>query len=114
MKVQELVKYWDKYGRGRLTREPTFVTLSEEHHELIQKLVQIYPMKSPQDLMRDMISAALDDLETSFPYRPGNKVIAHDEDGFEIYEDQGMTPEFVALSKKHMKRLKAKQLESAA
>ncbi|MGO1232836.1 MAG: pilin assembly protein [Marinobacter sp.] len=114
MKIQELVKHWDKHGRGRLTREPTFTSLSQEHHELLQKLVEIYPMKSPQDLMRDMISAALDDLESSLPYKPGDKVVAYDEDGFEIYEDKGLTPEFVALSKKHMQQLKARQLESVA
>jgi len=40
--------------------------------------------------------------------------VAYDEDGFEIYEDKGLTPEFVALSKKHMQQLKARQLESVA
>lgn len=114
MKIQELVEYWDKHGRGRLTREPTFASLSDEHHKLLQQLVEMYPMKSPQGLMRDLITAALDELETGFPYQPGTKVVAHDEDGFEIYEDQGLTPEFVALSKKHMQRLKAKQIESVA
>mgnify|MGYP001774208742 CR=1 FL=1 len=114
MKIQQLVEHWDEHGRGRLTREPTFVSLSEEHHELVQKLVEMYPMKSPQDLMRDLISAALDDLETGLPYKQGDKVVAYDEDGFEIYEDAGLTPQLVALSKKHMERLKARQMESVA
>ncbi|HAC27327.1 MAG TPA: pilin assembly protein, partial [Marinobacter hydrocarbonoclasticus] len=50
----------------------------------------------------------------SFPYVQGEKVVAYDEDGFEIYEDKGLTPQFVALSQKHIKRLKARQLESVA
>ncbi|NWO07791.1 MAG: pilin assembly protein [Alteromonadaceae bacterium] len=106
MKIRELVDHWDKHGRGRLTREPTFVSLSEEHHQLVQRLVELYPLKSPQELMRDLLTAALDDLETGLPYKQGDKVVAYDEDGFEIYEDEGLTPQFVALSKKHMQRLK--------
>jgi hypothetical protein len=53
-------------------------------------------------------------METSFPYVQGTKVVAYDEDGFEIYEDQGLTPKFVSLSQKHIQRLKARQLESVA
>jgi len=32
--------------------------------------------------------------------------VARDEDGFEIYEDAGLTPRFLDLSKKYMKELK--------
>ncbi|RBW50615.1 pilin assembly protein [Marinobacter sp. F3R11] len=114
MKIKDLVNYWDKHARGRLTRDATFVALSDQHHRQLEKLAALYPLKSPQDLMRDLISAALDEIETNFPYVEGTEVVAHDEDGFEIYEDKGLTPEFVRLSQKHIKRLKARQLESVA
>ena len=114
MKIKELVKHWDKHGRGRLPRDAAYLSLADQHHDRLQKLAALYPMKSTQDLMRDLISAALDELETSFPYVQGEKVVAYDEDGFEIYEDKGLTPQFVALSQKHIKRLKARQLESVA
>lgn len=91
MKIKDLVNYWDKHARGRLTRDAYFADLSDQHHKRLEKLAALYPMKSSQDLMRDLISAALDELETSFPYVQGSKVVAFDEDGFEIYEDQGMT-----------------------
>lgn len=114
MKIKDLVSYWDKHARGRLTRDASFMALSDQHHRMLEKLAVLYPLKSPQDLMRDLISSSLDEIETGFPYVQGTKVVAHDEDGFEIYEDQGVTPEFVRLSQKHIKRLKARQLESAA
>lgn len=114
MKIKDLVDYWDKHARGRLTRDAYFVALSDEHHEQLEKLAALYPLKSPQDLMRDLISAALDELETSFPYIQGSRVVAYDEDGFEIYEDVGLTPKFVSLSQKHIRRLKERQLESVA
>ncbi|MGC8121658.1 pilin assembly protein [Marinobacter sp. VGCF2001] len=114
MKIKDLVRHWDKHGRGRLTRDASHLALTDQHHERLQKLSAMYPLKSTQDLMRDLISAALDELETGFPYVQGEKVVAYDEDGFEIYEDKGLTPQFVALSQKHIKRLKARQLESVA
>lgn len=114
MKIKDLVNYWDKHARGRLTRDAYFANLSDQHHKRLEKLAALYPMKSSQDLMRDLISAALDELETSFPYVQGSRVVAFDEDGFEIYEDQGMTPRFISLSQKHIQELKARQLESVA
>lgn len=114
MKIKDLVQYWDKHAQGRLTRDTYFMNLGEEHHEELQRLTSLYPMKSPQDLMRDLLSSALDELETSFPYVQGSKVVAYDEDGFEIYEDEGLTPRFVALSQKHIKKLKERQLGSVS
>lgn len=114
MKIKNLVDHWDKHARGRLTRDTWFMQLSDQHHKRLEKLAEIYPMKSRQDLIRDLLSAALDELETGFPYVQGEKVVAYDEDGFEIYEDVGMTPRLVSLSQKHIKRIKARQLESVA
>jgi hypothetical protein len=114
MKIKDLVNYWDKHARGRLTRDAYYANLSDQHRKRLEKLAALYPMKSSQDLMRDLISAALDELETSFPYVQGSKVVAFDEDGFEIYEDSGMTPRFISLSQKHIQDLKARQYESVA
>ena len=114
MKIKDLVSYWEKHARGRLTLDTCFMNLSDQHHLQLEKLAELYTRKSSQDLMRDLISAALDEIETDLPYVQGTKVVAHDEDGFEIYEDKGITPEFGRLSQKHIKRLKARQLESLA
>lgn len=114
MKIRDLVKYWDKHARGRLTRDAYQLAMSDQHHQRLEKLAALYPMKSSQDLIRDLVSAALDEIETGFPYEQGSRVVAFDEDGFEIYEDNGMTPRFVSLSQKHIQRLKARQIDSAA
>lgn len=114
MKIKDLADHWDKHARGRLTRDAYYMQLDDTHHRRLERLAALYPMKSSQDLMRDLLSAALDELETSFPYVQGDKVVAYDEDGFEIYEDVGMTPQLVSLSQKHIKRIKTRQLESVA
>lgn len=114
MKIKDLVKHWDKHARGRLARDTYSLQLSDQHHSRLEKLAALYPMKSSYDLVRDLVSAALDELETSFPYEQGSRVVAFDEDGFEIYEDKGLTPRFVSLSQKHIQRLKTHQVEPAA
>jgi hypothetical protein len=114
MKIKELVNYWDKHARGRLTRNGYAVALTHQHRDRLEKLAALYPMKTPEDLVRDLLSASLDELETSFPYVQGSRTVAFDEDGFEIYEDAGLTPRFVSLSQKHMQHLKLRQTETAA
>jgi len=114
MKIKQLVSYWDKHAQGRLTAEPYMAKLSESHSKQLEQLAELYPMKTSSELLRDLVSAALDELETSFPYVQGEKVVAHDEDGFEIYEDIGMTPKFIEYSQRHMEKLKTHQYESVA
>ncbi|MFP3979370.1 MULTISPECIES: pilin assembly protein [Marinobacter] len=114
MKIKDLVSYWDKHASRKLTRDAHAVALSDLHHQQLEALSALYPLKSPQDLLRDLITVTLDEVEAEFPYVQGDQVVAFDEEGFEMYEDKGLTPEFVRLSQKHIKRLKARQLESVA
>lgn len=114
MKIRELVRYWDKHARGRLTQDVYTVALSQSNEAYLEKLQQLYPLKTREDLVRDLISAALDELETSFPYVQGSRVVAFDEEGYEIYEDAGLTPRFLDLSQKYMQDLKEKTLSNVA
>ena len=106
MKMDQLIAYWDRHARGRLSDTPLTVKLSDDDKRKLDSLAYRYPLKSREALLRDMLGAALNELETSFPYREGSNVVARDEDGFEIYEDVGLTPRFLKLTRKHMKNLK--------
>ncbi|MAL99720.1 pilin assembly protein [Hydrocarboniclastica marina] len=114
MKIRELVRYWDKHARGRLTQDTYTVALSEQNAGYLERLEQLYPLKSREELIRDLVSAALDELETSFPYVQGERVVAYDEEGYEIYEDAGITPKYLTLSQKYMQELKSKTLSKVA
>ncbi|WP_077528901.1 ribbon-helix-helix protein, CopG family [Vreelandella utahensis] len=106
MRLGQLVNHWEQHARGRLADEQVTVRLPEEGEKRLEALARQYPLKSREALLRDLISAALTDLEVCFPYREGSRVVARDEDGFEIYEDAGMTPRFLNLSRKYMQQLK--------
>lgn len=114
MKIRELVRYWEKHARGRLTQDVYTVTLSPSNEAYLEKLEALYPLKTREELIRDLISAALDELETSFPYVQGSRVVAYDEEGYEIYEDAGLTPRFINLSQRYMQDLKEKTLSNVA
>ena len=107
MRLRNLVNYWDQHARGRLASDRMKVRISDEDQKALDELARQYPLKSREDLLRDLVCAALTELEACFPYREGTRVVARDEDGFEIYEDAGLTPRFLDLSKKYMKELKS-------
>ena len=46
---------------------------------------------------------ALDEVAAAMPYEPGPKVISRDDHGDPVYEDVGLTPRFVELTRKHQK-----------
>jgi hypothetical protein len=62
----------------------------------------MYPKHHTEELLGELIGAALEELETSFPYVKGQKVIATDEEGDPMYEDIGPTPRFLALSRRYL------------
>lgn len=68
-------------------------------------LAEMYPKRSPEELMGELLGAALEELEASFPYIQGQHVVATDEEGDPLYEDVGPTPRFLALSRRYLQDL---------
>jgi hypothetical protein len=105
MKVQKLMKHWQEEFGAELTDQKYSLPLSVGDAARIEALSEMFPSMTKEQLLRDVISAALDDLASGFPYVAGEKVIAKDEDGFPMYEDVGLTPKFLQLSRKHLQEL---------
>lgn len=102
MSLKELVAQWETHAQGKLTKETYAVHLLVEDAARLDALVEMYPKRSKEQLISELLSAALGQLEASFPYIQGTKVVATDEMGDAIYEDVGPTPRFLALTKKHL------------
>jgi hypothetical protein len=64
----------------------------------VEALAELYPSRSLDDILRDLVGAALDEVEAAFPYRKGSRVIAEDDRGDPIYEDAGPTARFRELA----------------
>lgn len=64
----------------------------------LMALKEIYPGRTLEQLLLDLLTAAIDELEETLPYRQGDKIIAEDEFGDPMYQDVGLTPRFLALT----------------
>ncbi|MGH8354258.1 MAG: pilin assembly protein [Pseudomonas sp.] len=109
MKIRELIRHWEQNAKGRLTRSRYQIPLDLESAARLAALAEMYPKRSPEDLLGELIGAALEELEASLPYVKGSLVVATDELGDPLYEDIGPTPRFLALSRKYLQDLVQQQ-----
>lgn len=105
MKIRELVRHWEQNAKGRLTRSEYSVHLDLESAARLAALAEMYPKRSVEELIGELVGAALEELEASFPYVKGSQVVATDEQGDPLYEDIGPTPRFLALSRRYLQQL---------
>jgi hypothetical protein len=105
MKIRELVRHWEQNAKGRMTPSSYHIHLDLESAARLAALTEMYPKRNPQELLGELISAALEELEASLPYIKGSKVVATDEQGDPLYEDIGPTPRFLALSRRYLQAM---------
>ncbi len=79
----------------------------------LQALTGDVPRTVGEQLITDLLGAALQEIATAMPYVAGQKVISTDEQGDPVYEDVGPTPRFMELARRHRKKLEA-EVKNAA
>ncbi|TNC81223.1 MAG: hypothetical protein C9356_10170 [Oleiphilus sp.] len=105
MKIKALINCWQAQSEGPLHGEAFNVHLPISAAAKVYALSEMFPERNPQQIISELLSAALDELEEDFPYVPGKRVTALDDQQDPIYEDIGNTPSFMSLTKKYMKTL---------
>jgi hypothetical protein len=105
MRIKDLIKEWEKKAGAPRTIEEYAVRLPLPAAARIHALQEMYPGKSAEDLITDLIQAALHELEEALPYVPGERVIAQDDYDDPIYEDTGLTPRLTVLARKYERML---------
>ncbi len=105
MHIKQLLEEWERTSVARLTAREYRVRLPVYDAARIAALRDLYPRKTEEQLITELLGAALDTLEAALPYRQGERVIAEDELGDPIYEDVGPTPRFLELTRQHTARL---------
>ncbi|EAR21877.1 hypothetical protein [Nitrococcus mobilis] len=103
MKFRELLETWERSAGERRTLEVYSVRLPVHDAAKLAALAEMFPGRSEQDIITDLLSTALDEIEAAFPYVPGDRIVAEDEQGDPIYEDTGLTPRFQSLTRKHLR-----------
>jgi len=98
MKVRDLIDHWDRNAGDPLTIDEYRIRLPLEDAARIRALGAMYPRRSVEDILTDLLHAALNEVEAVLPYEQGARVIAEDEQGDPIYEDTGPAAEFHKLT----------------
>ncbi len=105
MKLDKLMKYWEKEFSGQLSDAGYQINLSVEDAARLEALCEMFPKYPRENLLRDLISGALNEVTSHFPYVAGSEIAAHDEEGDPLYVDVGPTPKFLDLTRKHLKQI---------
>jgi hypothetical protein len=105
MKLNKLMQYWEKEFSGQLDETGYQIKLSEEDAARLKALSEMFPKYPQENLLRDLISSALNEVTNSFPYVEGKEIAALDEEGDPMYTDIGSTPKFLTLTRKHLKEI---------
>lgn len=101
MRVRDLLAEWQKTTEGETRDQTLEINLTRRTLAKLAALSEMYP-GSKEDIVTDLIEAALQELEAVMPYIPGPRVISEDEQGDPMYEDIGPLPRYRALTLKYL------------
>ncbi len=109
MPFKDLLDSWRKLEKPQLTAQEYAVKLSVEDAARLLALADLHPGVTVDNVITDLLAAALDELEAAMPYIAGDKVIREDDHGDPVYEDVGLTPKFLELVRNHQQSLQLPQ-----
>ena len=107
MKFKPLLDRWKKDAAPARTAKEYSIRLSMDDASRLHALAELFPRQPLEVLITDLLSAGLDEIAAAMPYERGPKVISRDDHGDPVYEDIGLTPRFVELTRKFKKSIEA-------
>lgn len=100
MKAKNLAEAWSSPDNTRLTPKQSSFRLPVHVAAKLAALGEMYPQKTRTQLVADLLTAALADMEAGLPSFPG-KYFTDDEEGKPLYEAVGAIESFRSLTNKH-------------
>jgi hypothetical protein len=107
VKFKPLLDRWKKTPAPPRTAKEYAVRLPLDDAARLQALAELFPGQSIEEIVTDLLGAGLDEIAAAMPYEKGPKVISSDDHGDPVYEDVGLTPRFVELTRKYKKNLQS-------
>jgi hypothetical protein len=105
VKFKPLLDRWKKPPAPARTAKEYAVRLTLDDAARLQALAELFPGQSIEEIVTDLLGAGLDEIAAAMPYEKGPKIISRDDHGDPVYEDVGLTPRFIELSRKFKKDL---------
>ncbi|HEX4388665.1 MAG TPA: pilin assembly protein [Steroidobacteraceae bacterium] len=107
MSFKELLESWQERAAAPRTVRTYPVRLPVDDAARLDALAELFPGRTAEQLITELLSVALKEIAAAMPYVAGPRVIARDEQGDPVFEDVGPTPRFMALVRRHRRRLAA-------
>ena len=107
VKFKPLLDRWKKSPAPARTAKEYAVRLPLDDAARLQALAELFPGQPIEEIVTDLLGAGLDEIAAAMPYEKGPKVISRDDHGDPVYEDVGLTPRFVELTRKYRKNLQS-------
>jgi hypothetical protein len=107
VKFKPLLDRWKKDPAPVRTAKEYSIRLELDDAARLHALAELFPGQPIETLVTDLLRAAIDEIAAAMPYERGPKVISRDDHGDPVYEDIGLTPRFVELTRRFKKSLKA-------
>jgi len=104
---KELLQSWRESAAAPRTATAYAVRLPLDEAAQLAALADMFPGRAPEQLITELLGAALKELAAAMPYVPGERVISTDEQGDPVYQDVGPTPRFMELARGHRRQLEA-------
>jgi hypothetical protein len=101
MSIKELLESWREHAAAPRTARSWAVHLPLDDAARLAALAEMFPGRSAEQLVTELLGKALKELVAAMPYVAGERVISTDEQGDPVYEDVGPTPRFMALARRH-------------
>jgi hypothetical protein len=105
VKFKPLLDRWKKAAAPAKSAKEYAVRLPLDDAAKLQALAELFPGQPVEEIVTDLLSAGLDEIAAAMPYEKGSKIISRDDHGDPVYEDVGLTPRFIELSRKFKKNL---------
>jgi hypothetical protein len=105
VKFKVLLDRWKKEAAPARTAKEYAVRLNLDDAARLHALAALFPDRRIEELISDLLHAGLDEVAAAMPYVAGPKIISRDDHGDPAYEDIGMTPRFVELTRRYKKEL---------
>jgi len=107
VKFKVLLDRWKKEAAPARTAKEYAVRLNLDDAARLHALAALFPDRRIEELVTDLLHAGLDEVAAAMPYVAGPKIISRDDHGDPAYEDVGLTPRFVELTRRFKKELQA-------
>jgi len=106
---KELLDSWRQSAAAPRTVASYAVRLAVDDAAQLAALAEMFPGRSLEQLITELLGTALKELAAAMPYVEGSRAISIDEHGDPVYEDVGPTPRFMELTRLHRRTLEARR-----